>query len=472
VLGVLALMALLQVPADEPPPSEPTPPQPVAEPPVVLPEPPVRAPRPPPTNGFRIGAATLHPFATLAGIYDSATIYRYAPASGQPPGLSGEVLARLRVGAEVKAQTDSTSVDANLAAGYNLFTGLLVPATRDMSYLSWHGLLDLELNRTGVIGFIATLSSSRSEETSNTVAPVPLLSFLSSARLGAPIRFPGSRVSLVPQVQVDYETFNPLGISSAFAPDITSNPLFVYEMSSVNLNAGLTAQWRFLGNIALVANATFDARKYPFAESSSGSFLSPSSNLPAELFKAKAGAAGLLTRHLSAQLLVGAAADFGGSNSHDFIGQAELGWVDTLFSAHGGYIRTLNPVPLFGVARQNRTYLDVQALALRRLSLHLFGAFDLVEYALSTRSDAVAVARASIDWQALSMLSVGASYRFSFRTSTHSTAGLNFVRHEPMLTLSLSWKDWPDRVPQYDETSIELPSRIEAPRPPLNLSPL
>jgi hypothetical protein len=460
----LFLGALREDPPAEPPATEPAPelepapaPEPAPQPaavPDVIPEPAQPAPAPPPTNGIRIGATTLHPFFGAMGSYDTAVMV-------QPGGNAGDVVARARAGFDLKTDLEGTRIAANLTAGYDLFAGTSSPASRSLSFLSWGGLLDLSLNRTGRVHVDLKLLSRRSDDTDNTVAAAPLLSLYNLARVTVPIRA-SDKLTLKPLVELDYDAFSPLSPSSfgTFFGGIASDPSTLYEMSYLDFKAGLDAHWLLVPSTALVASASFGVRNYPFAQSMASGFANSSTNLPAELLKITAGATSALTRSLSAQLLIGVGADFGGSNARTAIGQATLGWQTERFGARLGYVRTMNPIPIFGVMTQDRLFAETLGLPREGLMLSLLATGDNVSYALTTRSDQLLSVRASIDWQIISVLAVGFSYRLNVRLSNVASAPLNFMRHEPMLTLTATWRDVPDRVPAWSE----VPTRIEVPR--------
>jgi hypothetical protein len=471
--GPLVVALCIGALRDDPPPVEPPPPSPATEPapevepapvpepapaprpdavPDVIPEPAPPAPALPPTNGIRIGRATLHPFLSGTGSYDTAVV---SGASGN----AGDVLARARAGFDIKTDLESTRIAANLTAGYDLFAGAGNPASRSLSFLSWGGLLDLNLNRTGRVRVDLKLISRRSDDTDNTIAMTPLLSLYNLARVTVPIRV-SDKLTLKPLVQIDYDAFSPLDLPLARFGDITSDPSRVYEMSYLDFRTGLDAHWRLVPSTALVASATFDVRNYPFAQSLTGGYLNSDSNLPAELLKITAGATSALTTSLSAELLIGVGADFAGTNARTAIGQATLGWQTERFGARLGYVRTMNPIPIFGVMTQDRIFAETLVLPREGLMLSLFAVGDNVSYAQTMRSDQLLTARASVEWQVVSVLSVGFSYRLNVRLSSVASTPLNFIRHEPMLTLSATWRDVPDRVPAWSE----VPTRIEVPR--------
>jgi hypothetical protein len=396
---------------------------------------------------------TLHPFISAMGSYDTAVAV-------QAGGNTGDLIGRLRAGADLKTELESTRLAASLMAGYDLFSGLGNPASRSLSFLSGGGLLDLALNRAGRVGVHFKVVSRRSDDTDNTVATVPLLSLYNSARITVPIRV-AEPFTLKPLVQVDYEAFDPLSPSSfgSFFGGIASNPSLLYEMNYLNFKAGLDARWLVFRSTAVVASATFDVRNYLFAQSPGG-YVNTSSNLPAELLKITAGATSSLTERISAQLLIGVGADFGGSNQRTALGQATLGWQTDRFGARLGYVRTMNPIPIFGVMTQDRLFAETIGLPRDGLMLSLFAAGDNVSYAQTTRADQLLSVRASIDWQIVSVLAVGFSYRLNVRLSNIAVTQTNFIRHEPMLTLTATWRDLPDRVPAWSD----VPTRIEVPR--------
>jgi hypothetical protein len=163
-------------------------------------------------------------------------------------------------------------------------------------------------------------------------------------------------------------------------------------------------------------------------------------NLPAYLLRGSLGLAGLITSRISTLLTIGGGGDLGGSGAATFIAQAEVAYLGSEVTARAGYLRTLNPVPIFGVYGQDRGYLEAKATLLGRLTLRAFGALDYITYySASGRNDILATAVAEVAFRFVSFFSASASYTLTWRNSVIAAPGSGYARHEPYLNLILSY---------------------------------
>ena len=235
-------------------------------------------------NGFKLGAALLHAFLSVPAAYDSAAAY---PNSYS---LVGDLVLRPVLGVELNVETPGVLVDLNGRAGYVLYTGLVDRASSWLSHPEYEVGLQSTFNRAGAVGVQLGGGSSRSDITTNLAAAVPLLSFFNTLHVAVPIHLGAGTIEVAPRFQVDYESFTPFGRLFGPAP--------LPSMDYFSVRPSLSARWKFQPDFAAVADATFDFRDYL-------SVL----GVGADLLKASAGVAGLLSTHVSARVLVGYARD-------------------------------------------------------------------------------------------------------------------------------------------------------------------
>jgi hypothetical protein len=226
--------------------------------------------------------------------------------------------------------------------------------------------------------------------------------------------------------------------------DISCDPNLINKMDYGNLNFSLGGKWKFLPKTAAVLDASFDYRWYwrttPPPPPAPGMAPTVSTNLNGLLLKVTGGLSGLITSHISTLLVVGGGGDWGGSHAATFIAQAEVAYLGNDLTARGGYIRTLNPVPIYGVFGQDRGYVEVKSTLFGRLTLRGFGAFDYISfYDSAARNDYIISATAEIAYQFVSFFSAALTYNLAYRGSSTGMQGVNYIRHEPALLLTLSY---------------------------------
>jgi hypothetical protein len=123
------------------------------------------------------------------------------------------------------------------------------------------------------------------------------------------------------------------------------------------------------------------------------------------------------------------------------LAQAEIAYLSSDFTARAGYVRGLTPVPVYGVFSQDRGYGEVKATFFGRLTTRGFGSFDYIAYqaAVPVRFDKIVVGGAEVTYQFVSFFSASAQYNLSWRESNTEAAGVNFLRQEPSILLTLSY---------------------------------
>jgi hypothetical protein len=422
-----------------------------------------------PADGIRLGEASLRPFLSLGAGYDSAVL-------GLPSGLSGDLLAEPSLGAQFELTTPGVKVSANAAVDYRVFAGAISPGSVNLSFLPYETDLDAAFNRRGTVEVQLGGISRRSDRSSNSVASVAELSFYNTLYAALPIH-PGAKTfEVIPRVRWEYETFSSLELGApplTDPSDISANPALLDHMSYHDFSGGLAARWRFRHAMAAIVDAQLDGRIYPLVQQPFALSTAPlvSTNIPSLLLRGLAGVAGQIVPHLVMRALLGGGGDFGGSGAYTVTGQAELAWVSDVFTTRGGYFRTLNPVPIYGVTAQDRGYLFAKAIIAGQLMLDAGATLDALTWLNVPRHDLIVGAQAAATWQVTNWFAAGLGYRFSFRSSS-SVAVLNFVRHEIALTLTVSYgRTVPGSIQWVDPVEAQAPTAVDVPRPPGFASP-
>lgn len=401
-------------------------------------------------NGIKIGDGRLHPFLTVRAAYDSAVgLFPVSGMMGAPLGLRGDFVITPSLGLIFNMDTGNTMVNFNGGAGYTWYTGLVTSGATQLSFISANVGLDTVFNRQGAVEIQIGDTFSRSNRSGNVAAGIGILSLFNSARAAAPIHPGGGAIVITPSVRWDVEFFSPQ-LQAQRAPDcaandITCDPNLVSRMNYNNLNFGLGGKWKFLPKTAVVADITFDWRTYfntappPIDPATMRPLPNGQQNLNAQLLRGTVGLSGLITSRISALALVGGGYDFGGTRNGTFLAQAEVAYLGQDITARGGYLRTLNPVPVFGVFGQDRAYAELRATLFGRLGLRAFGSYDHIQYSQTTRRDHLVTAIAEVGYQFVSIFSASLMYTLSYRTSTIDQSAIEYIRHEPALVLTLTY---------------------------------
>jgi hypothetical protein len=402
-------------------------------------------------NGIKIGEGRLHPFLSVRTGYDSAAGY-FPVAGSTTPVLAGDLVVTPLAGLLFTWDTASTTINFNGSGGYVWYTGAITPSASALSYPTGSLGLDTAFNKAGALEFDLGDIFSYSNHTGNVAAGIGILAAYNSVYLRAPIHPGGQALTITPSVRWDVEFFSPQASSvlggctptGTATINITCDPNQVNKMDYSNLNFDLGGKWKFLPKTAAVLDVSFDYRFYwrtqPPPSMAPGTMPNTSTNLNSMLLKVTGGMSGLITSHISTLLLVGGGGDWGGSNAATFIAQAEVAYLGSQITARGGYIRGLNPVPVYGIFGQDRGYVEVKSTLFGRLGLRGFGSFDYLSYyASSGRADYIVSAIAEVSYQFVSFFAAGLSYTLSYRESTSGQQGVKYIRHEPYLTLTLSY---------------------------------
>ncbi len=372
-------------------------------------------------NGIKIGDGRLHPYLDLEGRYDSAVAYRNGTE------LKGDIALRVRPGLIFELLGTDNIVHFNGNAEYVFYPGLFDSVTRQASRFQTDVGLDAAFNKTGAVEFQIGDQLLRSDRTSNAALTIGALSLYNNVRIAVPIHPGGGALEFSPKASWAVEFFSPLVNSTT--------DLSVLNYS--NLNVGLGARWRFLPKTAVVFDGTFDYRTY---------FNVP--GVPADLMKLQLGLAGLISSKISLLILAGYGRDFARAQAAStFIGQAEIGvLLSDLITFKGGYVRTIQPVPVYGTYGDDRGYLEAK-VTVSRFSLLGTAAVDYLTFspilAGAPRADIAFSLGIAPAFRIFSWWSISAAYNLTLRTSNATvavgTTPPSFTRHEAILQLHFSY---------------------------------
>lgn len=393
-------------------------------------------------NGIKIGDGRLHPYLDLEGRYDSAVGY-----FGNPATLQGDIAVRFRPGLRFELLGNDNVVNFNGNAEYVLYTGAFSSGTREASRFQTDIGLDAAFNKTGAIEFQIGDQLVRSDRTNNPLVTIGLLSLYNNLRIAIPIHPGGGALEFTPKAAWAVEFFEPLIGGNQPPPcqpgDPTCQSNLAYTMNYSNLNVGLGARWRFLPKTAVVFDGTVDYRTYFNVV-----------GRPSTLMKLQVGLAGLISSKISVLLLAGYARDLVFipptppatvfNPAQTFIAQAELGiLLSDVTTFKIGYVRTLTPVPVYGVFGDDRGYLEGKT-SIGRFSLLGSAAFDfLTFYGDPPRQDTIFSLGIRPSVAIFSWFSVSLAYnlnlRFSKLVGVLTPPGADFARHEVILGLNFSY---------------------------------
>jgi len=385
-------------------------------------------------NGLKVGEGRLHPFIDLELHFDSAA--GLFPRNGAITGLQPELLAHLRPGLKLELPSDTVQLDVYGNLDYIYFTGLLTPFDQPASRLEAEASVAATINPKGTVGLLLQDDLRRGDRTHNPLLGVGVLSLYNEARALVPIRPGGGALEISPKVAFTVEFFQPAATTTPI-PGCTGDPVcdpnVLHGMDYLNVQPGLEARWKFLPKTAVVLDATFDLRSYVTATAG---------NPPADLLKASVGLAGLLTPKISVQAKLGWGYDFAGSGASTLLAHLEGTYLlSQTMAFKAGYLRTLQPVPVYGVYGDDRVYGDAKVQLDARLNLHGTLAFDYVSYYRNAnRNDTFVTLDVGPEYQILQWLAVSGSYLFSAHAAPSSTAlGLNYARHQVFIRVSFQY---------------------------------
>ena len=206
------------------------------------------------------------------------------------------------------------------------------------------------------------------------------------------------------------------------------DPAQVSRFNYSDLRAGFDGRWRFLPKTAVVADVDLNLRDYTNGDTPN-----------ALLLKAKGGLAGLVTPRIAVTAMLGWGQDLSGGLGGTLLAQVEGSYmVSPTTTLKAGYARTLEPVAAFGQFRDDRAYLEGQALLGGRLTLRASSALDFLSF-FGDRRDTVFKLDVGPQYQFERWLIGGAGYLLNTRTSTLTGAGINYSRHEGYVRMTVTY---------------------------------
>ncbi len=388
-------------------------------------------------NGIKVGEGRLHPSFELETRLDSAAGYFPPPGNLDPAvvsdTLSGELLLHFRPGARLELPA-SSKVDVNLTGylDYVHYTGLLTENSGVASRLEGLGDLSVRFSEGAPVEVEVGDHFERSDRTRNAALGVGVLSLFNEVRLAVPLRPGGGALEITPKATWAVEFFQPLGaLSPVGCIESTCDPSVVRQFDYSNLSTAVQARWRFLPKTALVVDGRFDMRTY---------FQGSSPN--ALLLHTTAGLAGLISPKLSVTAKLGWAQDFGAVGRGTLLAQLEGSYLlSTTMSVKAGYTRSMEPVAAYGLFRDDRGYVEGQALLGGRLTVRGLAAFDYLSFqdASNPRRDTTFRLDVGPQYQFQQWLVGGVGYMLGTRSSTSSGAGLNYTRHEGYARMTVTY---------------------------------
>ncbi|MBL9039208.1 MAG: hypothetical protein JNG84_11880 [Archangium sp.] len=385
--------------------------------------------------GLKIGDGRLHPFLEVEGRYDSAVGFF------NPPNPSPELIFTFRPGLKFDLSNKATSVKLNAAVEYLLFSGLLSPASRNLSRFQANAGLEAAFNRDGAVEFQIGDNFVRSDRTQNPVVGVGVLSYFNQVHAALPIHPGGGALEFAPRVTWAVEFFEPLltgAVGGCVAGDITCDPSLLNQMNYSNLGFALANRWKFLPKTALILDLGYDLRLY----------WNPNTQNPqTSLFRAQTGIVGLITPRITLTLLGGVVHDFGVTGATSPSGQVEVSYIPTdLTTLSLGYVRNVMPTPIFGLFADDRGYFTARVGFLGgKLNLVGNASIDYYSFYGSTatggagRNDVLLAAGLGPVYTPIPWLTIGAGYNISSRSSSATVQTINFIRHEASLRLAAQY---------------------------------
>jgi hypothetical protein len=393
-------------------------------------------------NGLKVGEGRLHPFVDLEPRLDTAA--GFFPVSGNgPPATSpsAEVVMHLRPGVKFELPSNALAIDFTGAVEYLYYTGVLTPGSYVASRLEGAAGLTATANRQGAVEFQLGDDFSYSDKTRNLSLGIGALSLFNEARAQLNIRPGGGALEISPRGAFGLEQFRPLSLVRATgcpAGSLTCDPNAISQMNYTNFRGGLDARWKFLPKTAIVIESNFDARSYANGTAN------------ALLLRAVGGLQGLVTTKVAVVGKVGWGYDFAtpvvaGATANTFIGHVELSYLMTEASNFKvGYYRTLEPTPVYQVARDDRIYADARLLLSGRLTLRAYGALDLIGFlGGQDRFDTAVTLDPGAEYQIFPWLYAAAGYTLTTRSSGGTQASGastdNYTRHEAHVRITAAY---------------------------------
>lgn len=384
-------------------------------------------------NGIKVGDGRLHATFDFETRYDSAAGYFPPPGNTDPTvvsdQLSGEALLHIRPGLRLEIPGKRVELFLGGYADYVHYTGLFTPGSTNTSHLQAQADLNVTVNREGQVGVELVDHFQRSDRTRSVAIGAGVLSLFNELKLRVPLRPGGGAIEVVPQLSWGMERFQPMG---ALAPvgcgGPECDPAQVSRFNYSDLRAGFDGRWRFLPKTAVVADVDLNLRDYTNGDTPN-----------ALLLRAKGGLAGLVTPRIAVTATLGWGQGFGGNLAGTLIAQVEGSYlVSPTTTLKAGYARTLEPVAAFGQFRDDRGYLEGQALLGGRLTLRASTAVDYLSF-LGERRDTLFKLDVGPQYQFERWLIGGAGYLLNTRTSSVTGGGINYSRHEGYVRMTVTY---------------------------------
>jgi hypothetical protein len=384
-------------------------------------------------NGIKVGEGRLHPTFELEMRLDSAAGYFAPPGSSDPDTppdrLVGEAVLHIRPGMRLEMPGAKTNLDLRGYVDYVHYTGLLTPGSTATSNLQGLADLTFTFNREGAMTVELANHFERTDRTRGAALGMGVLSLYNEARLNMPVRPGGGALEVKPEVAWGLERFKAQGaLPAAGCTGEVCTPEQVSSFDYNNLRAGLHGRWRFLPKTAVVVDTQLSLRHYL-----------QGSTPDALMLYATAGLAGLVSPKLAVTAKLGWGQDLGATRSGAVLAQLEGTYMlSQTASFKAGYVRTLQPVALLGMYRDDRGYLEGQMLLGGQLTLRGITGFDYLSFQ-GSRRDAVFKVDLGPQHQFQRWLIGGVGYLFELRSSSESGAGINYNRHEGYVRMTVEY---------------------------------
>lgn len=389
-----------------------------------------QAPVLPAENGIKMGEGRVHPYFDTELRFDSAALAVVPRGAPAPTSVAPEVIGHFRPGFRLEVPSSFTDFSLNANVDYVWYTGLLSPSSGRASRLEAGADLAAVFNKTGAVSFELADRFSRSDRTTNAAVAVGVLSLFNEVRAALSIRPGGGALELTPSGAYALEFFSPI-LPDEPGCGAAGCAIFNYQ----NIRAGLAGRYRFLPKTALILDVTYDVRSY----------FSTANNQAAQLLKAQTGLAGLISPKIALLLKAGWAQDFVGA-ARTVVGHAELSYlINDRSNVKFGYLRSIEPVPVFGSFGDDRGYVETNLVFAEKLRIHGYAAFDYLSYygtatAGSGRNDTIVTFTLSPEYSFTRWFKGAVAYTLSVRGSDRATsATLNFTRHEGLIRATFQY---------------------------------
>lgn len=379
----------------------------------------------PQENGIKMGDGRVHPYFDMELRYDTAALAVVPRGAVAPTSVAGEAIGHFRPGFRLEVPSSFTDFSLNANVDYVWYTGLFSPGSGRASRLEAGADLAAVFNKSGTVSFELADRFSRSDRTTNAAVAVGVISLFNEVRAGMSVRPGGGALELTPSAAYALEFF------SSIVPDepgcgAAGCAVFNYQ----NLRAGLAGRYRFLPRTAIILDATYDARSY----------FAAADNQAAQLLKVQTGLAGLISPRIALLLKAGWAQDFLGA-ARTVVGHAELSYfLNERSNIKFGYLRSIEPVPLFGSFGDDRGYVEGNLVFGDRLRVQGYAAFDYLTYYGAPRHDTNVIFTLSPEYAFTRWFKTAVAYTLSVRSSDQATsATLNFTRHEALIRATFQY---------------------------------